>query len=164
MTVQSVVDSGSTEEIRDFALGGKFRAVTVAVDDAGIVAFGGVIEEDGRNYLMVFDLTHNPMKPAFLGLFQIPFRITSVDIRDSVVAVVGSDSLMLDLTEELSDSSFSGSSGSGGGGDGSERPSYGPGTGGDIIDGSEQLSGGVTVNLRFEILLGAVAVLLSMSY
>jgi hypothetical protein len=163
MTVQNIVDSGSTEVVREFVLGGKFRAITVAVDDAGIVAFGGVVEEDGRNYLMVFDLTHNPMKPALLGLFQIPFRITSIDIRDSVVAVVGSDSLMLDLKNELSEILFSGSSGNGGG-DGSGRPSYGPGAGGDIIDGSEQFSGGVTVKLGLKILLGAVAALLSVNF
>ncbi len=88
MTVQDVEESDSTTVIEDSYLDGKFRAVTVAID-SGLAAFGGLVTEDNRNYIMMFDLEQDPMFPTPIGLFQIPDQILSVAIRDTLVAIVG---------------------------------------------------------------------------
>ena len=87
MTVQNV-DNDESTRIEESYLYGQFRAVTVAID-RGIAAFGGLVPEDNRNYIMMFDLKHDPMVPTAIGLFQIPDHIISVAIRDNLVAVVG---------------------------------------------------------------------------
>lgn len=110
MTVQDVGESGSTQVVEDTALGGKFRAVTVAVDN-GIAAFGGLVEDDtGRNYVLLFDLIQDPMKPVRFGLFQIPDRILSIAIRDNLVAVVGTQDVVVQLLN-LTEATIPGSDG-----------------------------------------------------
>lgn len=108
MTVQNVDEGESSTVIEDPYLGGKFRAVTVAIS-SGLAAFGGLVSEDNRNYIMMFDLEKDPMSPTPIGLFQIPNEILSVAIRDTLVAIVGTqDGVHFLNVSDLAESTSSG--------------------------------------------------------
>lgn len=148
MTVSHIGETDSTKVIYDTALDGRFRALTVACHN-GILAFGGIVSDDGRDYVMVFDgLESTPMQPKGLALFQMPFRVLSVAIRENIVAVVGAsdDIEIIDLTEVLlAEETVSGSAGGVSGSDGGASGSDGgaSGSGGDVSgSGGDSESGG----------------------
>jgi trypsin len=88
MTVQDIQDENSTYRIQDTVLGGKFRALTLSID-SGIAVFGGLVNEDLRNYVMIFDLSLDPLRPQKVGYFQVPNRILSLAAYDFHLFLLG---------------------------------------------------------------------------